>query len=450
MNHDERNTPNPTEAEIVSLLGIYAEALERDHHIPGVEPANQSTDNRRGPGGSNGPEGAIAVDNNAMNEEQNLVDLEVRPAEEKSSGRGLVLVGALALIAAVVVGGFFVANQDDSTQVDVAEVAADEDPADGADDTSAEDTAADVADPGGQDSGDGAADTPAESVSGASAGFGFGPNSVVFTGDEFVSLGDGPGGAILARSPNGTDWSTQPVVGLPEGSSPLGLVQTDSGWATVVIVWPEFDEGDESFFLIEPQSEQLLATSEDLVSWTTTELPSPELDDDQTAFVSSIAASGNRVAILLDINFNGSGEVQILLDNGVIEEADLENYCGTDFSNTAIIGFSCEFGAEEALEFEILEGDEALIFEGDLEGGEPVPTTTIPLGEPEVELFRLEPGDPGFDEIQEFFSAQNNPEMMAPVVVSGTIGGEFELVELPVTGYATGICGTSFSAGGLS
>ena len=34
MNHDERDTPNPTEAEIVSLLGTYADALERINTFP--------------------------------------------------------------------------------------------------------------------------------------------------------------------------------------------------------------------------------------------------------------------------------------------------------------------------------------------------------------------------------------------------------------------------------
>ena len=444
MNHDERDTPNPTEAEIVSLLGTYADALERNQHVPGVGPTNQSTDNRRGPGDSHGPEGETAVDDNvlsdnAMNEEQNLVDLEVRPAKESSSGRGRALVGALALTGAVVAGGFFLANQDDSSQLDVAEVAAEQDQADDSGDTTSDETAADIADPGAQTGNDGAAANSVEGLTDFSTGFGFGPNGVVFTGEEFISLGDGPDGAILARSPNGTDWSTQLVVGLPEGSSPLGLVQTDSGWATVVTVWPDFDEDEPSSFIVEPQSEQLLATSQDLVTWTTTELPTPELDENQTAFVSSIAASGDRVAILLDVNFNGAGEIEILLDNRVIEEADLENYCGTDFSDGAVIGFSCDFAAEEALEFEILEEDLA----DDLQDGEPAPATTIAPSEPQEELFRIEAGDPGFDEIQEFFASQNSPEMMAPLVISGTIGEEFDLVELPINGYGAGISGTS-------
>ena len=183
MNHDERDTPNPTEAEIVSLLGTYADALERNQHVPGVGPTNQSTDNRRGPGDSHGPEGETAVDDNvlsdnAMNEEQNSVDLEVRPAEESSSGRGRALVGALALTGAVVAGGFFLANQDDSSQLDVAEVAAEQDPADDSGDTTSDETAADIADPGAQTANDGAAANSVEGFTDFSTGFGLVPTGL--------------------------------------------------------------------------------------------------------------------------------------------------------------------------------------------------------------------------------------------------------------------------------
>ena len=208
---------------------------------------------------------------------------------------------------------------------------------------------------------------------------------------------------------------------------------------TVVEVWPEIDEEDEMSYMFGPgpQPDRFLAFSEDLVSWTTTDLPQPDLDEEAFAYVSGLAGSGSQIALLMQIEAGGTDEFQVLFEQGIISEEDMESYCGGGFEGDDFVGYSCDY---EMMEDEL-----------------PTATTIAPADSPdevaeevveaiedevmETELFRVSPGDPGYAELQEVYERYDNYEMPNPIVLTGTIGGEFTSTELEVNGWTSGITG---------
>ena len=392
-----------------------------------------------------------------VQEEHELVDVDVRPVQEKNAGMGRTIAGGVAVVLALLAGGIALSNLgDDGTEVAVAESNDDEVVEDAADD-------ADAATSEAVEELDDDVFEDAAFASDAAVGFGFGPGNVVFADGGFVSLGGGPDGITVSRSENGTEWSSANTVGFPEGAQAFDLVQTDSGWVTVAQVWPEPDE-DESSFFFGPgeQPERVLGFSEDLINWTTTELPGIDAEENQYVGVNGIAALGDQVAILIQVEPGGPDELRILFENGHLTEADLEYYCGGGFEGDDFVAYTCEF-IEEAIEDEF-----------------PVTTTTVPAGEliepldgattttqapavddvsdsptttaaadvvgdgfgGEEELLRVTPGQPGYDELFEAFNSFEDFEMPTPLVASGTVGGEFTVTELPATGYNTSLVST--------
>ena len=429
-----------SESEVIRLLGAYGDALERHASKGSDRPADELNDNQQpadaGTKGENKMEDNMAdketVEESSETPEVGIGEVGIVPDQPaQSSNRGRVLVGAFVAALVVVNGGIFAINAN-STEVDTTEVAQDVEEEDGAADATAE--ASD-----GSASGEAVVDESAEAsdsadvVEGSSqpAGFGFGgPGSVLFVDGEFVSLGDGPDGLVLSRSADGVnDWSSESVTGLPEDGYPQGLVQTVDGFAAIVEIFPEFDEEDESFlFGPGPEAERLLATSTDLLNWTTTEFPEVDLPEDGFSFVNGLAASGDQLAILVQIETGGNDELQILFEQGIVGEEDLNNYCGLDFEGDTIIGLSCDFDEVDAIDADAV-GDEVDAVEDVVDFGEP------------TELFRLEPGDPGFNEVEASFEAKIDFEPVPPVVVTGPIDGPFETVELPASGFASSIVG---------
>ena len=383
-----------------------------------------------------------------VQEEHELVDVEVTPTQPAKPGKARLIAGGLAVVAALVAGGFAIANLGDGSEVTAAESADDDNSgAENAAESDVVEEATEATD----------AATDAAFASDAAVSFGFGPGTVIFADGEFVSLGSGPDGITISRSANGTEWSTASAVGLPEGASAYELVQTDSGWVTVVEIWPEFN-GDEpeAFFGPSDQPERFLAFSEDLVNWTTSDLPEVDSEENEYVNVNGIAAVGDQVAVLIQVDFGGPDELRILFENGHIDESNLEMFCGGGFEGDDYVGYSCDFGFAEAID----EVGDAIEDAGEAEA---VPTTTIPPFEDEAfeaeeEIVRVSPGDAGYNEL---FEALNNFdfEMPQPLVAAGTIDGGFTVTELPATGYNSGITSTddafvtqvhNFNDGGLA
>ena len=215
----------------------------------------------------------------------------VTPTQPAKPGKARLVAGGLAVVAALVAGGFAIANLGDGSEVTAAESADDGNSgAENAAESDVVEEATEATD----------AATDAAFASDAAVSFGFGPGTVIFADGEFVSLGSRPDGITISRSANGTEWSTASAVGLPEGASAYELARTDSGWVTVVEIWPEFN-GDEpeAFFGPSDQPERFLAFSEDLVNWTTSDLPDVDAEEDEYVNVNGIAAVGDQVAVLI-------------------------------------------------------------------------------------------------------------------------------------------------------
>ena len=405
-----------------------------------------------------------------MNEEaeMEMVDVTVTPEPESTPRRGRMIAGGLVVVAALTAGGIVVASQgNDSSEVAAAESNNGE-PSGAQDAASADDV---------QESVEDAIELPAsdalEFATDSAVGFGFGPSEVVFADGEFVSLASSVDGIVVSRSTDGTNWSSQPTVGLPDNANAFNLAQSNSGWVTVVEIWPEFDvDQPEFFFGPGPQPERFLGFSEDLVTWTTRELPEPDLDGDDFSVVQGVAAVGDQVGLLLQIQTGGQDEVQILFEQGHITEADLENFCGGGLVGDDYVAYTCDFGDfdEEAMEdfggappttAGPVEGEDGLIFESDAvttttaaaaadDEDVAIPTTTLPPAsfdgqQEQVELVRLSPGEPGYDEIIAIVNGSSDFEMPPAIVMAGPIDGDFTATELPTAGYSSGIVSTDTS-----
>jgi len=434
-----------SDAELINLLGTYGDALEAHESIApspdgvGAIANQQSSDTPQSDTAqvsSAHVKGPQTVENEHIrnNEgEGDVIEVDVVPSPAPDRGRSRVLVGAIAVAVVALVGAVFVINQD-STELDTAQTVEEVD--DMADET---DPPADEA------SGDGdVTDTAqatdsilAEGVSDdmateAVADFGFsGPNNVVFADGEFVRLGAG----TVLRSSNGTDWTEEAVSGLPENASPMGLVEVDGRLATLLEVWPTEDELDETqMFGPGPQPERLIAVSDDLINWTTSEFPEVDVPENGYAYVSGLAASGDRIAVSVQVEPGGPDEMRILFEAGLLTQADLENFCGTELrEGEAFIVYSCEGMEVEAMELEVPGFDDDTV---------PTPTTVAPRGPAEEELLRIEAGDPVYNQLIE--AREFNPEegRTPAKVASGPVGGPLEIVELPLTGFGVGLAGT--------
>jgi len=333
--------------------------------------------------------------------DQHPADASVRPAVENKAGRRRLLVGALAVAAAVLVGGILSTNNG-PTQLDVTD-AANEDVA--AEEATPEEVDADStegqAEPGEEE-------TEAVFDNGASpVGSSFVPLRVVYADGEFVSIGSGPSGTTVSRSVDGTDWSTTTVEGIPDNANAYMLTQADSGWVMIVEIDPAFDEADEVDRVSDGRDvERWLARSSDLVNWTITKFPDLKLDESESAWVNGMAVVGDRVGIVMDVLPTQPPEIAILVDAGVIPESGLQDYCGFGVDEGGpIVGYTCGFGDGQG---------------------------------PEEMLFRLDPGDPVYDEIEALYA---NPEdhVQPSTILSGPLDGPFDVSMLPARAHPSSI-----------
>ena len=444
MNHDDLGPDEqPTESDVIGLLGTYADALENNERTQHGGTQNSTIQNELTAGGFAQREGEAE-----MNQEPEFVDVEVTSPDEPNARRGRILagVGAFAVAALAIGGGLLLTNQNDSSEVDVAantpavEQENDQDdgePGDSSLQDSDSDEGVDLADLANEE----ALESPLDAATSSFGGFGFGPGTVVFADGEFVRIGnDTEGEIVIERSEDGTDWTREATTGLPEFAQASHLVETDSGWATVLEVSADSgaELGQDFSFGPGPQPDLFLATSENLIDWRTEDLPVLDVEDGGFAWVTGLAASGDRVVVLMQVD-NSRDEFRILIDNGYLTEDDLESFCGSDFSEGGpFIGLSCDFD-EEAMEDEFPVGVGQEVLEGEEE------ELRDDFAIEQEELFRVEPGDPGYDELAEVYTSSNEPP--PSVVVTGTVGGEFEVVELPVAGWSNGVSGT---AGGFA
>ena len=404
MNDD---TNEMGEADIIGLLNTYADALQSHHGTEAETGDGESPNAQRSLSAvpTTEPQSGDMVEH-----EQEMIDLDISPAEPKTNIRARVLAVAAAL--ALVVGGAIVLVNNDSSQVDSTDVAADADNTDvAAPDELDVDETLDPEESGLVDDsvGDGADNTSIVSNS----AFGFaGPNSVVVTDTGFARLIPGPDGYSLARTTDGVEWSNESVNGLPEAEGFVtGLIETDSGWVTLLQVFPEIDgaEDDLAQALLGTEPEQVLATSENLVDWTAIDIDVDGAEDGNTVFFNGIAVSGDTVAALGSVDLILGNEVDVLLELDLVTSEQLENFCSSEFDGEVFTAYSC--GSEDV----------------DLE-----------------EIIRLESGDPGFDEIAAINAAESFGEPIATtIVLAGPLDGPLETVEFPGNGFASGIAGTS-------
>ncbi len=396
-----------SDAEIQQMLGSYGDAFER--HVTEVNSASPegaitSISDSQAEAGAKGSNMLSTQPDGDVLAEVDPVDGVIPTPAENGGNRRKVLVGAFAVALALVIGGVY-ALASGPSEVDTSEVA--EAPEEELDQASATVEPA----PDDADTTPSVADNSSQGVAGV--GFG-GAGTAIFSNGEFVSTGQGIDGVVVSRSADGVNWSTEATVGLPENGTPTGLIEFGDGWAMLVQVFGEIDEA-EPLSIFGADSNEYIATSTDLVNWELTELPADLTEGADTTFGTAIAASNDTIAVLLQVQPpSGDQEaIEILLDNGVIDATDLPKICSTEFSEGgSFTGQTCTGGDGEV--------DEV------------------------VELFTIAPGDPLYEDIAAAFDPSLDEfEFGTPIVVSGPADGPFESTELPATGIAVGMAGTT-------
>lgn len=416
MNHDE-----PTDAQLEDLLGTYAEALYQSSVVPDGQQTLSHT-----AGGltatNNNPKGITVEDHT----EQAALEVDLQPTnndDSNSKGKVLALVGAFVLAAAVGIGAVAVIGNNDESSLDVAEaeelveedVAATDEEAESEDSAPIEEAAEEEEEEEEADLVDDAATSGvAEDVVGTSSFFDPFGSGTVFVDGDFATLSNGGDGYILQRG-IGDDAVTEATTGLPDGESSFvsHLVATDAGFAALIEVFTDFDETEfDEFGPFEPGTPPayLVATSTNMVDWTTVELP-PLVDEvDLSVYVSSLAASGDQILVVGQVSSFTSPE-RVLLDAGRINEEDVYNICSTDFTDTTYTIHTCDFENSDGFEQNFDE-------------------------EP---LISIDESDPLFAEVMAANDAQNNPET---VVAVGPASGPFQVADGPIDGFDLSIAGT--------
>ena len=196
---------------------------------------------------------------------------------------------------------------------------------------------------------------------------------------------------------------------------------------------------EEEFF--NTPADFVLATSQNGVFWTVSDLPAIPVVDDGFAFVNDAAVSGDRVALLFSIEQAFVDPFEILFEEGILSEDRLDEICDIrlDGPGEPIVITTCNFDEIDAA---FAEFDEAI---ANAETDEERAALEEEFFELEEQLFageeilRLEPGDEFYDELAEGFFG--NPDV-TPLVLVGTIGGQFQSVQLPVAGFPNTIAAT--------
>lgn len=397
-NHEE-----PTDAELANLLSTYANALYENSVVPDGETAQQSAANDH----------AFIASPPA----EPVIDLNPHSGGEEGSNRGriLMLVAGFFLAAAIGAGAVSLLASNDSSEVDVAQDAETDQAEEIEEVTQVDEDAAAVDTTESVD--DGAATSSSGDVQATSGWIngGFNYESTVFVDGDFASVQAAEGG-FEATFGIGDDSNIVPTVGIPVDAGFIQhLIPTESGFAMIVESFgpDEVDFGDVDFGP-GPEPERYLATSTDLVNWTTTQLPTFGSEGDY-AWISTLAASGDQI-LLAGLIENSFSPEQILVENGVISEEDAFNIC------------SSEYGSNESGQ------DEFVLYTCDLENYDEFSS------EPpeETELIRIQTGDELFPLIEEAFDFEEPEAFM----VVGAVDGEFEVVDAPVSGWNIQVVGT--------
>ena len=202
------------------------------------------------------------------------------------------------------------------------------------------------------------------------------PGPVTFFNGGFVRIDQGPDGFEVARGTDGVNWFVEPTVGLPQDGFLVDLATTDDELVAVLEVFP-FPNFVDPF--------------------------------------------------------------EVVLDGGLLTEAQLNNLCGVEFDGLGepIILTGCDFGEidalfaefEEALANAETEAERAAIEEEFAEQEDQF----LDGFEDEQELLRLEPGDEFYDEIAAAFMAEeeafNSPSDF--VVATSSNGVSWTVTDLP-------------------
>ena len=273
----------------------------------------------------------------------------------------------------------------------------------------------------------------------SASSFAGGPGGVIFDGTQFVGVGYGPNGPQLRTSTDGLTWDERPFPGVSDEANINQIVEFGGTFAAVVEIWPEFTEEEFSPFDSPPSPTLLLTVSEDLDTWTTTELSVPQAEGRGVSFGGGLALGEAGIVIPLQSYAQGPDELGILSEAGLLGEDEWENYCGLDVHDDSIDVLLCDHSEFEEPSPEVSEElerrfDEAETDEERLE----IEAELEELFSNQTEVVAtLTSSDPIYAELRSIFegSFEDDSQIFALV---GPVDGQLTTVSLPGT-YVMGL-----------
>ena len=204
-----------------------------------------------------------------------------------------------------------------------------------------------------------------------------------------------------------------------------------------------FDELADAFlaeeaFYTQPY-DRVVASSTDGTNWSATILPQVEVEPGGFEYLAGSAVSGDTISVLVSVEPAYFDPNWLLFEYGLITEDQLNAFCSIDFDGegSPIIVNVCDFDEIDAAFDEYIEAiDDARTDAERIQIEEEFSALIdeLYLGE---EILRLEPGDEFYDSLAEGLLAQPRT-----VVLAGTLGGEFQSVDLPGVLYPNSVVGT--------
>ena len=368
-----------------------------------------------------------------------VIDAGIEPTPPASRKPWAALAGAGAVAAVLAVGA--IAITGGGSEIDTAETEANASAVQESD----EETSSDDATEGDTADGDGEATTAmadddpfAVEEAMATEFFGGGLSAAIFDGERFVSLSMNNAGWALRTSIDGVDWEESPVTGIPADGYASWLEFHDG---TYVAFGDSYDEGN--------GSTSWVVTSTDGTTWSVADLPAA---GDNTSIVGATVSNDGVLILRTEFNDSFGDGADLLLELGLIE--DYDSFCGFDQFEPGgeIMIYVCNF--EEFDDVAIDDGDfgptdeeiQALSEAYDAAtSDEERAAVEKQLEElwnesvPQEDFVSVQPGEPGFDQLQELIAAQND-RSMPMTTITGPFGGPFtEADEFIADGYSNGL-----------
>lgn len=289
------------------------------------------------------------------------------------------------------------------------------------------------------------ADSPIRDGGAGDSAFGGAQSLTVHTSSGFATLVLSNNGTLARTSADGLNWDEQATSGIPSQAHVTELAVAGDGFVAALQEWPSYKEFPEDQLFLEPDrgAELSIATSTNFVDWEVTVLPpyGPDATYGTSAFLGGLASNDDSVVALITVIENAPDPLRLLLEAGLVDESDLESFCGFDWeaaqSGEPIEVYTCDHEAEELAHMEFEEAMSAAESDEEREAIEREFERSFVEPEQEV-ITTIEPGT-GLYAAFQLIVREDDAGRSTTFAVHGPVGGPYTPSELPSEGFPIGI-----------